>query len=61
MSSTNKIRAIPKLFDGVSKGVLGGQIDRFNGIKINHEEIEPSSTPEDFKKKIVSTVEEYKR
>ena len=61
MSSTNKIRAIPKLFDGVSKGVLGGQIDRFNGIKINHQEIESSTTPKEFKQKIVSTVEEYKK
>ena len=58
-SSYEKAKVIPRLFDGVKKGVLSGQIDRYNGIKISDQEIKPDISPEAFKSTLISTIDEY--
>ena len=52
-SSYEKAKVIPRLFDGVKKGVLSGQIDRYNGIKISDQEIKPDISPEAFKSTLI--------
>ena len=60
-STYDKAKVVPGLFESVKKGVLSGQIDRYNGIKIQAQDIESSTSPESFKSTLIATIEEYKR
>ena len=53
-------RAALKFYDGVPKSILSGHVDRFNGIRIDTDKIDPSMTPEAFREQLQRTIQEYK-
>ena len=60
-SAAKKARAALKFFDGTSHGgAYSGHIDRYNGIRINNDIIQPDTTQDDFRSKLLHTISVYR-
>ena len=58
---SSALKSSKKIFDGASRGVLGGKRDRYRGIIIDEGAIQPTATPTTFKQTLLSSISEYKK
>ena len=56
---STKVKTSRRFFDGVSKGILSGNKDRFKGLIIDNSLITPSTEPASFKETLLKSITAY--
>ena len=59
-SKAKKARAALKYFDGQPFSALSGHVDRYKGIRIDADKIDPSTSADDFRAQLVNTIKTYR-